>query len=34
MGIDVWFVNGLYTDRVVDALKGYETVGTIVRGRV
>jgi Predicted archaeal kinase len=34
MGIDVWFINGLYTDRLVNALKGYETVGTIVRGRV
>ncbi len=33
MGIDVWFVNGLYTDRIVNVLKGYETVGTIVRGR-
>ncbi len=34
MGIDVWFVNGFYTDRVISALKGYETVGTIVKGKV
>ncbi len=33
MGMDVCFVNGLHTDRVIDALKGYEVVGTIVRGR-
>lgn len=34
MGIDVWLVNGFHVDRVINAFKGCETVGTIVRGKV
>ncbi|MFN4337231.1 MAG: isopentenyl phosphate kinase [Candidatus Nitrosocaldus sp.] len=32
LGIDVWFVNGLYPERVADVLKGNNTIGTVIRG--
>lgn len=32
LGIDVWFVNGLYPERVVDVLRGRDTIGTVIRG--
>lgn len=34
MGLDVYFVNGLYPERVLKVLCGEETVSTIVSGRV
>lgn len=34
MGIDVYFVNGVYPERVLKVLRGEETVSTKVSGRV
>lgn len=34
LGIDVWLVNGMYPDRVMDVLRGRgkDTIGTMIRG--
>ncbi len=34
MGVDVYFVNGLRPKRVLKALNGEATVGTVIRGRL
>ncbi|MEM4285320.1 MAG: isopentenyl phosphate kinase [Candidatus Nitrosocaldus sp.] len=34
LGIDVWFVNGTYPERVADVLRGNHTIGTMIRGNM